>query len=61
MDEDVDMSQDRLRNELMHYMFVKGDEVDLTNHSMTVFKLFVFTVVLLFTGKYAVVAALYIL
>jgi len=55
------MSQDRLRNELMHYMFVKGDEVDLTNHSMTVFKLFVFTVVLLFTGKYAVVAALYIL
>jgi len=44
----------------MYYIFVKGDEVDLTNHNMTVFKLFVFAVVLLFTGKYAVLPALYI-
>ena len=45
----------------MYYMFVKSDEVDLTNHNMTIFKLFVFTVVLIFTGKYTVLPALYIL
>jgi len=42
-------------------MFVKDDEVEFTNHNMTVFKLLLFTAVLLFTGKYVVLPALYIL
>jgi uncharacterized membrane protein YGL010W len=58
LEEVVDMS---LRNEWMYYVFVKGDEVEITNHNMTVFKLFLFIVVLFCTGKYVVLPALHIL
>jgi hypothetical protein len=61
LEEVVDMSQDRLRNEWMYYMFVEGDEVEFTNHNITGFKLFLFIMVLPFTGKYIVLPALYLL
>lgn len=58
MEDVVDVFQDRQRDECMCYMFVKGDEVEFTNHNMAVFKLFLFIVVLLFRGKYVVLPAL---
>jgi hypothetical protein len=60
LEEVVDISQDRLRNEWTYYMFVNDDEVEFTNHNMTGFKLFLFILVLLFTGKYVVLPALHI-
>jgi len=42
-------------------MFVRDNEVEFTNLNMTVFKLFLFIVVLLFTGRFVVLPAIYIL
>jgi hypothetical protein len=61
LEEVVDMSRERLHDEWMYYLFVKAEAFEFTNHNMTVFKLFLFIVVLFFTGKYVVLPALYIL
>jgi hypothetical protein len=60
LEEVVDISQDRLLNEWTYYIFVRDDELEFTKHNMTVFKLFLFILMLLFTGKYVVLPALHI-